>query len=115
MLGDTLTVTLPVGGAKVLNKINQDGYTSEYFLKGTLSEYRAKVRHSTATSGGVTRERHNVEFTEKVYATATVAEYVRKVYLVFENVPNDVDDDNVLGFVALFDAAFVEDLVGWES
>jgi len=48
MLGNTLTVTLDGSGgtAKALPLINQDGYSSEYFLDDTTVTYRAKVRHS---------------------------------------------------------------------
>lgn len=118
MLGDTLTITLPVGGAKVLNKINQDAYSSEYFLKESTSEFRVKVRHTEAkASGGLeARERHNVEFTEKVYATATEAEIVRKDYYVFERYVADTDIDNSDGLLAyLAGGTILEDLVGWQS
>lgn len=118
MLGDTLTITLPVGGAKVLNKINQDGYSSEYFLKEALTEYRVRVRHTTAKAGGglEARSRHNVEFTERIYATATVDEIVRKCYVVFENYEHDTDEDNVDGLCAyLVSGTILADLFGWQS
>lgn len=117
MLGDTLTLTLPVGGAKVLNKINQDGYTSEYFLKESLSEFRVKVRHTTAkaTGSNPARDRHNVEVSERIYATATDAEFTRKVYIVFENIESDTDDDNILGLCDYLTAAILAKLFGWQS
>lgn len=117
MFGDTITITLPVGGAKVLNKINQDGYASEYFLKESTQEYRLRVRHSNVKASGdvEARERHNVEFTERVYATASDEEIRRKVYFVIENYEHDQDDDNILGLVAWLTAANAAKLFGWQS
>lgn len=53
MLGNTLTVTLDGSGgtAKTLQLINQDGYSSEYFLDDTLVTYRAKFATVRTMSG----------------------------------------------------------------
>jgi len=117
MLGDTFTLVLPVGGSKVLNKINQDGYASEYFLKESASEYTVKVRHTTAKAGGglEQRDRHNVEVVERIFATSEAAETVRKAYVVFENYDDDTDDDNLLGLAAWLTAANLAKLFGWQS
>lgn len=118
MIGDSITITLPVGGAKVLNKINQDGYTSEYFLKEATQEFRMKVRHTTAKAGGglPARDRHNVELTTKIYATESAAEINRKVYIVFENVSSDSDEDQILGLVDwIDDTGVLGKLFGWQS
>lgn len=114
MLGDTLTITLPVGGAKVLNKVDGgNNYASEYLLKDTLSEFRAKVRHSKTSAG---KDRHNIELVETVYATATEVEFTRKVYIVWENEPADVDYDNIDGLADyLTVGANLAALMGWES
>lgn len=38
--GATITITVN-GVAKALNRINQDGYTSEYYLREATMEWRA--------------------------------------------------------------------------
>lgn len=41
------TITVSYGGAnKVLNRINQDNYGSEYYLREATIDYRMKIRHS---------------------------------------------------------------------
>lgn len=69
-LGTTLVVTLDGSGgtAKTLPFINNDGYSSEYFLDETLVQYRAKVRHSkdNVKPGGQAFDRHTVTFTRFV-------------------------------------------------
>lgn len=118
MLGDTLTLTLPVGGEKVLNKINQDGYTSEYFLREATQEFTARVRHTTAKAGGglEDRDRHNVEITQKIYATSSAAEIVRKFYVVFENYDGDADTDTIEALAAwLVSGTILTQLFGWQS
>lgn len=119
MLGDTFV--LPHSGGNVtMNRINQDGYSSEYLYRGALSQYVCKVRHSRtkATTLRLAYDRHNVEIVETVFATATDDEYTRKVYFVFEHLPVDDDVENV---DALADWAIattnsnLDALVGWES
>jgi len=85
MLGDTLSVTIS-GSAKVLPKIKDGTYDSEYLLRESLQEYRAKVRHSNAKdTNGVVQDRHNVEFTVKVFATSSTPEYIDKMYFVLQS------------------------------
>lgn len=84
MLGDTLTVTIS-GVAKVLPKIKDGTYDSEYLLRESLVEYRAKVRHSNAADANkVTQDRHNVELTVRTFATSSTPEYNDKVYFVLQ-------------------------------
>ena len=62
MLGTSLVITLDGSGgtAKTLPLINQDGYSSEYYLDDTTVTYRAKVRHSrdNVKSGSQPFDRH---------------------------------------------------------
>jgi len=114
MFGDT--ITLPhADGNIVVNKVNQDSYASEYLYKGTLSEYRVRIRHTKTTK---LYDRHNVEVVETVYATAEVPEHTRKVYIVIELLPNDSDIKNADALadwlIATSDAALTK-LNGWES
>lgn len=113
------TVVLTVNSvAKTLTKINQDSYASEYLLRDTLDSFRLKIRHSQAKRGSVTVDRHNVELTHTVYATATVPEIVRKVYLVFEQDTSDTMTNEVKALadwlIASTNAAIIS-LANWES
>lgn len=79
-LGITVNAVL-----KTLNKINQDNYGSEYYLRETTQEFRAKIRHSveSAANGAEPFERHNLEITQTIFATATDPERIIQVYSVF--------------------------------
>lgn len=86
MLSDPQSVTF-TSGAKSLVKINQDQYSSEYYLRESDAEYRLRVRHSKTAPNAknpLGLERHNVEFTETIFATNEVPEFTRKVYAVYE-------------------------------
>lgn len=90
--GATITVTVNAV-AKILNRINQDSYGSEYLLRETLQEFRILIRHSkvkaNASTGAVARDRHNLELTQTVFSTVTDKEIIRKTYSVFEVPYND--------------------------
>lgn len=119
MLGDTVSITVNAV-AKTLAKINQDGYSSEYYLRETLQEFRMKVRHTKdrPSKDGVQVDRHNVEVTQTIYATPTTPEIIRRVYGVITN--RFSDDAAAVGHlqVALngfMTAANVAKLANWES
>lgn len=118
--GDTVTVTINAV-PKILNRISDDGYTSEYFLRESASEFRMRIRHSTRVDSarGVRVDRHNVELTETVYPVApAVVTTERKAYVIMEN---DYDDGAVdpldfdLGFVGFITSANITKLINWES
>lgn len=118
--GSTLTLVIN-GGNKVLNRINQDNYGSEYFLRGTTDEYRVKIRHSkeAAQKDGTVNDRHNVEITHTIYATSSTKQVVRQFYLV-GRVPQDDDLTNAgylfAGVVDYLDNATVQsDVLTWQS
>jgi hypothetical protein len=116
----TLTVTINAV-AKVLNRIADDGYTSEYLLRGTLDEFRVKIRHSSYTDAkrGVVIERHNVELTQTIYPVSpSTKSTVRKAYLVLENETGDAGTDLLnfdLGFVGVFTSTHITELNNWIS
>lgn len=120
MFADTITITINAV-AKVLNRINQDGYSSEYFLRGSADEFRLKIRNTNyinKATGKVT-DRHNVELIQTVYpvAPATVP-VVRKAYTVLENERPDGVTDPLnfdLGFVGWFTSANITKLLNLES
>jgi hypothetical protein len=74
MFANTLTLTIN-SVAKVLNRVNQDNYGSEYsFVDGTESIVM-KIRHSSdpLDGDGFVNKRHNVYVEHLVYATPSTA------------------------------------------
>lgn len=120
MLGNTLTLP-QVGGDKVLIKINQDQYSSEYLLRESLGEYRAKIRHTKVgptAARPYEADRHNFEVVHVVFAAGDVAQYERKFYFVMESKPGDTATnlaDAVADLMILTSNAFLTALNGWES
>lgn len=120
MFSDTLTITVNTV-AVVLNRINQDGYSSEYLKREATQEYRLRIRNSTSMNKTRGREvsRHNVEFTQTVYPVApSTAATVRKAYFVFEN--DNVDDltgpvKHALGTAGFLTEPNLTKLVNFES
>lgn len=101
-------------------KINQDAYSSEYMNRSSTVETIVKIRHTKTKpdSSGVQKDRHNVEVTQRVFATAEVAEYTRKVYIVIELLPSDLDvklTDALADWLIATANANVTALLGWES
>lgn len=120
MFADTITFTIN-SVAKVLNRINQDAYSSEYFLRSADEEFRAKIRHTNYTNKttGALTDRHNVELVHTVYPVAPeTVDTVRKAYVVFENERADGVTDPLnfnLGFVGFLISANVTKLLNYES
>lgn len=74
MLANTLTLTVN-GAAKVLTRINQDNYGSEYRLTSATERYTLKIRHSTQKGkNGVQFDVHNVLVEHTVFATVSALE-----------------------------------------
>lgn len=119
MLADPLVVTINAV-AKSLNKINQDGYGSEYLLRDATTEYRAKVRHSRtkADLNGVAYDRHNFELTVTTFAAGDVPESHQRFYFVHECKPGDTNvdmPDAVADLMIASSDAFLKSLVAWQS
>jgi hypothetical protein len=118
-VSDPLVITI-AGSAKSLNKINQDSFGSEFLLRESLAEYRAKIRHSTTKpdANGRTYDRHNFEVTITTFAAGAVPEYHRKFYFVDEVLPSatDVDmPDAVADLMIASTDAFLLKLLTWQS
>lgn len=101
-------------------KINQDGYASEYLAKRTNDEVRVRIRHSKTKAVGdvVSKDRHNVEIVQTVYASGEVPEFTRKVYMVVEQLPSDSDvklADALSDWLIATSDANLTALLGWES
>lgn len=119
MFGSTLT--LPhVDGNIVCIKINQDKYTSEYLCRESLKETRVRIRHTSikATGSKPAVDRHNVEVMTTIFATDTVPLFTRKVYIVVEQKPDDLDvkqTDALSDWLIASANANVTSLLNWES
>lgn len=120
MFADQITITINAV-AKVLNRINQDTYSSEYFLRTATDDFRLKLRHSTYVNKLTTKtvDRHTAELTQTVYAVApTTSNTIRKAYSVLENERADGVTDPLnfdLGFVGFFNSANITKLINYES
>lgn len=114
MFGNTLIIPHADGNVTCV-KINQDGYSSEYLYRSATKTVSAKIRHTTTKAA---LERHNVEFTETIFATDVAVEIVRKVYIVLEIAKSDTDvklTDALADWLIATANANVTSLLGWES
>jgi hypothetical protein len=125
MLGATLTITMNGSGgtAKVLPLINQDGYSSEYFLDEGATTYRAKVRHSrdNVKAGTQPFDRHTVTFSRFVKPTSTVplgslCEVTHTIRCDPTGVSADqIDVSEAMSFYMVNAGGIAAKLLGWES
>jgi hypothetical protein len=125
MLGTTFTVTLDGSGgtAKVLPLINQDGYTSEYFLDDTTVTYRAKVRHSrdTVKVGTQPFDRHSVTITRFLKPTEAIPLGSQSdISFTIRSDPNGtasdiIDVSEAMSFYMVKAGGIAAKLLGWES
>jgi hypothetical protein len=125
-LGTTLTITLDGSGgtAKVLPLINQDGYSSEYFLDDTTVTYRAKVRHSkdSVKAGTQNFDRHTVTFSRFVKPTSAIPlGSLCEVSFTLRRDPDlgvsadEIDLSEAMSFYMVKAGGIAAKLIGWES
>ena len=122
MFLDPMTLTIN-GDPADLNRINQDGYSSEYLLRNETDEYRLTVRNTTYSPKGnkaVIVERHNVQLIHTVFPVAPeTRSTVSKAYFVIESDQgkSPVAVHNVVSALAAFvgDPANVTKLLKFES
>lgn len=121
MFADTITITIN-SVAKVLTRVNQDGYSSEYLLRGADDEFRLKIRNTNyvdKTRAGRSVDRHTCELVQTVYPVEPASTpTIRKAYTVLENdrvdgVTEPLNFD--LGFIAFFTSGNVTKMINWES
>jgi hypothetical protein len=74
MFASTLTLTI-AGTARVLNRVNQDSYGSEYQYSDATQSIAMKIRHSldNPDNDGISMKRHNLFVEWVVYPTPTAA------------------------------------------
>jgi len=97
MFADPQTVTVNAV-ARILSRINQDKYSSEYRLLLADREIRFNIRNTTYLDKKrvVTLNRHNIEIIETVFPVApATTSIVRKAYMVVENQLGDTLTDPV--------------------
>jgi hypothetical protein len=120
MFAETLTITVD-SVAKVLHKVNQDGYSSEYLLRETTGQWSLRIRNSSyvdKTRNGAKVDRHSVELIHTYYQAAPATNAVRKSYIVLENDQTDVGTEFAkfaIGFVGFITDANVAKMVNFES
>lgn len=126
MLGSTITVTLNGSGgtAKVLQLINQDGYSAEYYLDDGVKWYRAKVRHSrdNVKTGTQNFDRHTVTFSAFVKPTASIPlGSLSEVSFTIRRDPDlgvsgdEIDLSEAMSFYMVNAGGIAAKLLGWES
>jgi len=124
MLGTSLTLTLDGSGgtANVLPLINQDGYSSEYFLDDGLVTYRAKVRNTkdTVKAGTQAFDRHTVTFSRYLKPTVTASGSLSEISFTIRNDPNGtpsdiIDVSEAMSFYMVKAGGIAAKLLGWES
>jgi hypothetical protein len=116
--GTTLTITVN-SVDKVLNRINQDNYGSEYSLLSDTDSWNLKIRHSTDSvdSDGMTMLRHNFYLEHITYATSSTPMYKETVTATFRAGKYDgttqvgYDVKAVLAYLAASSYAAVDDLI----
>lgn len=117
---NTLVVTVNAV-AKTLKRINQDQYTTQYYLHEALQEFTVNIRHSKESpqKDGTVFDRHNVELIQTVFATPTAPSYTRVTYVVVRNTRPDDYTQVGYGIVAVADllkaSGNVADLLDWVS
>lgn len=102
------TLTLSVNAVnKVLKRINQDQYSTQYYLHEALEEFTVNIRHSKESpqKDGTVYDRHNVELIHTVFATVSAPARTRVTYVVSRNTRDD--DYTQVGY----DIAAVADLI----
>jgi hypothetical protein len=125
MLGTTMLITLDGAGGtvKTLPLINQDGYSSEYFLDELTITYRAKVRHSrdTVKAGTQPFDRHTVTYTRFLKPTEAVPLGSQSdITFTIRNDPNGASSDIIdvseaMSFYMVKAGGIAAKLLGWES
>ncbi len=120
MFADTLTLTIG-GVARVLAKVNQDNFCSEYRLVTTTDQFTLTLKNTNYTDKktGQSIDRHTIQVLWTVFPVSpSTLSIPRKAYTVFENVKGDnlTDPRNTaLGLYAFLTSANIDKLIGFES
>lgn len=116
--GATITITVNAV-AKVLNRVNQDNYGSEYQLNTATDSWKLLIRHSTdsADSDGVTMLRHNLYLEHVTFPTSTTPIYKESITWTMRAGKFDgttqlgYDAKGTLAYLSASSYAVIDDLV----
>lgn len=116
---NTITVTIDTV-EKTLTRINQDNFSSIYYLHEATQEFTVNIRHTQEAlqSDGTRFDRHNVEIIQNVFPTESVPGQTRVAYSVFRNKRGDSYTAVAATFVSLSDFLsdeVIDDLLAWKS
>lgn len=117
MFANTLSITIG-GVAKVLNRVNQDGYGSEYYLNDGTSRYTMKFSHTIPPKigGG---ESHLVRLDRAMYDGSGILLRTASAWAVIKTFDGQQDDTAVEevtnGLVGFLTAANVTKVVDREN
>jgi len=106
---------------KTLKRINQDKYSTEYYLRESDQEYTVNIRHTRENPGkdGTQFDRHNVEFIHTIFATESTPAFTRVQYIVTRNTRADdyaTVAYDITGLADLVKASGnIADLLAWVS
>lgn len=116
---NSVTITVDTE-SKVLVKINQTNFGSQYYLREANQDFTLNVRHSQEgiLGDGTRFDRHNVELINTVFATESTPAIQRVAYSVMRNKRSDdyaevANLDTAL--VDFLDEATVADLLAWKN
>lgn len=117
MLANTLDIA--VGGVtKTLNRINQDGYGSEYFLNDGTSTYTLRFSHTIPAKGSF-GESHLVRLDRAMYDGSGVLLRTISTWIViktFDGIQVDADaEDTAEALIDLMTDANVAKVIDRES
>lgn len=117
--GNSVTITLGED-TKVLSRINQDNYASQYYLHEATQEFTVNIRHTQEAlqADGTRFDRHNVEIIHNIYPTDSLPGKSRTAYSVFRNKRGDDYASVAETFMALVgftDEDVMGDLLSWKS
>jgi len=113
MLANTLSLTFDGENARVMKRINQDNYSSEYSYTDDTDEVVLKIRHDTFTLAGHSTKRHNVFVERTTFATPTESEKYWSAAITLRDRRGSGPDGGLelwLGFATLF-ATIDQDVV----
>jgi effector-binding domain-containing protein len=116
------TLVVPVNSVnKTLKRINQDQYSTTYYLHEASEEFTVNIRHSKESpqKDGTVFDRHNVELIHTVFATGSDPAYTRVVYIVARNTRSDDYTEVGYDIAAVADiikaSGNIADLLAWVS
>lgn len=119
MIGDTLTVTFD-GVANTLAKINQDNFSSRYYLRTSTFEMTYNIRNANESSRPpeLPFERHQCEFIYTVFgadASLNKTYSASTVIRLKKGHDPDVAEKVALALCGTLTASMIDKIVGWQS